>query len=134
MRKLIKTKSYGTGTWTGYDPRFPGYFSGIFEIKGKKVTLNNLKKTEIISVTEIEYCKSLVNQFLGFTNDENCFPIEIRNGYTYKVEREHWFVPQISMDLVFTDVYRVNKQLGWWDENEIDKVFDITDKFTKFTY
>lgn len=134
MRKLIKTKAYGTGTWIDYDPRFPGYFSGIFSIKGRKVTINNIKKNEVISVTEVSNCKSLVNQFLGLSNDEHCWPVEIKADWNYNVEREHWFTPQVSMDITYTDVYKVNKQLGWWNENEISDIFDIKNKFTKFSY
>lgn len=134
MYKLIKTKAYGTGKWISYDARFPGYFSGIFDIRGHKVTIDNLKKSDIISVTETENCLSLVNQFLGLSNDEHCWPVTIEAGYRYDLEREHFFTKQVSNDIEYHDVYRVNKQIGWWDENEIDEVFDLTNKFIKFSY
>lgn len=48
----VKTKAYGEGEYISHDPRFPGYISAKFNIKGKEIIINNLRKRDIEYIRE----------------------------------------------------------------------------------
>lgn len=51
MIKII-TKAYGEGEYISHDPRFPGYVSAKFIVKGKEVIISNLRKRDIELIIE----------------------------------------------------------------------------------
>lgn len=55
----IVSKLYGDGENPTYDPRFPGYFSGVFNIRGVNKTINNLKLYNLHFVVEEEMCECI---------------------------------------------------------------------------
>ena len=73
MIKLF-AKAYGEGEFISYDPRFPGYFSGKFNIKGKDVVIDNLKKIDIKYISEESEAEVIKNDYINSTTKTICNP------------------------------------------------------------
>lgn len=60
----IKTKAYGEGEYVSHDPRFPGYISAKFNIKGKEIIINTLRKRDIEYILEEKEAEVIDDDFV----------------------------------------------------------------------
>ena len=95
MIKLF-TKAYGEGEFISYDPRFPGYFSGKFNIKGKDVVIDNLKKIDIKYISEEYEAEVIKNDCADLTIKTICN----RAGYKVLIKHQIQFNPQNDVWIV----------------------------------
>lgn len=118
MIKVI-TKAYGEGEYISHDPRFPGYISAKFNIKGKEIVINNLRKRDIEFIIERHEAEVLkedkveeVNvyfQTIGTVYNRKGTKVNIEHQIKPKKDFEAWIVefsdkvdPEIG---VFTYIY-----------------------------
>lgn len=95
MIKLF-TKAYGEGEFISYDPRFPGYFSGKFNIKGRDVVIDNLKKIDIKYISEEYEAEVIKNDYVDLTIKTICN----QTGSKVLIKHQIQFNPKIDIWIV----------------------------------
>ena len=133
----ISTKYYGIGELLGYDPRFPGYFSGKFTTPKGSFTINDIKKRDIKYIKEtleVKCIQTFIVDCLDMTESKRNIVVAYP-GDIFQIdhiiepynELEYW-------DIHFKDhkIDEVN-YLIWNDLNEPFDYFD-TSNFRNFEF